>query len=122
MGMLDFTDNFRTAGIQTQLCHFLHAYEGAAVFQKIHSMRSCDSASQDAAREWLTGSLGVIHDAAHISALCNIVAKNCPPDYAFLIMPVNSRAFLPKSSQWHDLHNHSAPVSTSKVFALFDFV
>ena len=120
--MLDFTDSFRTSCIETQLCHFLHAYEGATVFQKIYSMSSCDSASQDAAHAWLSGSLGVIHDAAHIIALRNIVAKNRPPDYAFLIMLVNTRAFLPKSSQWHDLQNHSAPVSTSKVFALFDFV
>jgi hypothetical protein len=119
MGVLDFTEHFRTACIQTPLCHFQHAYEGAAVFQKIHSMTSCDSASQDAARAWLTVSLGVVHDAAHVMVLCNIVAQSSPPDYAFLIMLVNTRAFLPKSAQWHDLQNHSAPVSTSKVCLCF---
>jgi len=119
MGVLDFTEDFRSACLQTPLCHFQHAYQG---LQKIHFMTSCDSASQDAARAWLTVSLGVVHDAAHVMALCNIVARQSPPHYAFLITLVNTRAFLPKSSQWHDLQNHSAPVSTSKVFALFDFV
>jgi hypothetical protein len=122
MGVLDFTEDFRTACLQTPLCHFQHAYQGALGFEKLHFMTKCDSASQDAARAWLTASLGVVHDAAHVMALCSIVARQSPPDYAFLITLVNTRAFLPKSSQWHDLHNHSAPVSTSKVFALFDFV
>ena len=122
MGVLDFTEDFRTACLQTPLCHFQHAYQGALGFEKLHFMTKCDSASQDAARAWLTASLGVVHDAAHVMALCSIVARQSPPDYAFLITLVNTRAFLPKSSQWHDLQNHSAPVSTSKVFALFDFV
>ena len=56
MGMLDFTDNFRTAGIQTQLCHFLHAYEGAAVFQKNYSMRTSIQYSVTVVR-----GIGVIH-------------------------------------------------------------
>ena len=67
MGVLDFTEDFRSACLQTPLCHFQHAYQGG--FGKIHFMTKCDSASQDAARAWLTASLGVVHDAAHVMAL-----------------------------------------------------
>jgi hypothetical protein len=125
MGVLNFTEHFQTACMQTPLCHSQHAYASlstANVLQKIYFMKSCDNVSQDSARAWLSVSLGVVHDAKHIMAMCNIVAKNSLPDYAFLIVLVNTRAFLPKSVQWHDLQNHSAPVSTSKVFAVFDFV
>jgi hypothetical protein len=63
--------------------------------------------------------VGVVHGAGHVQALCDLALHE---DHAFLITLVNNRAYLPRTVQWHDLQNHSAPLSTSRVSALFEFV
>jgi hypothetical protein len=85
-------------------------------------MTSCDTAAQDAGRAWLRLALGVVHDAGHVMALCGLAQAQGAHQYAFLITLVNTRAYLPHDAQWHDLQDHSAPISTSNVFAVFDFV
>ena len=118
MGTLEFTDEFRAACTATPLCHFRYAQQGNGM----HFMTSCDTASQNAARTWLRLALGVVHDAGHVMQLCRLAQWQLAHEYAFLITLVNTRAYLPQAPQWHDLQNHSAPVSTSNVFALFEFV
>jgi hypothetical protein len=114
-GRLDFTDSFRTACSASSSCHFQYLHGHG-----VHLLSSCDAAAQDGARAWLRLALGVTHDGGHVQALCGI-AQLQHASYAFLIALVNTRAFLPRTVQWHDLQNHSAPLSTSKVFALFEF-
>ena len=118
MGVLDFTDDFRAACNATLLCHFQYAHNGRGM----HFMTSCDTAAQEGARKWLRLALGVVHDAGHIMALCRQAQAQGGQQYAFLITLVNTRAYLPHTAQWHDLQNHTAPISTSNVFAVFDFV
>ena len=118
MGTLEFTDEFRAACTATPLCHFRYAQQGNGM----HFMTSCDTASQNAARTWLRLALVVVHDAGHVMQLCRLAQWQLAHEYAFLITLVNTRAYLPQAPQWHDLQNHSAPVSTSNVFALFEFV
>ena len=77
-------------------------------------------AAQDAARDWLRTALGVVHDAGHVQALCGLAQQHARP-YAFLIALVNTRAYLPRTVQWHDLQNHSAPLGVSRVASLFEF-
>lgn len=115
-GHLDFTDSFRAACGASLFCHFQYAHQGRGVL----FLRSCDAASQEAARTWLRTALGVVHDAGHVQALCDL-AQRRHEAYAFLVTLVNTRAFLPRTVQWHDLQNHSAPLSTSRVAALFEF-
>ena len=114
-GSIDFTEGFRAACSASVYCHFQYV-QGLGV----HLLRSCDIASQDAARDWLRTSIGVVHDAGHVQALCRLATQR-NANYAFLITLVNTRAYLPRTQQWHDLQNHSAPLSTSRVFALFEF-
>jgi hypothetical protein len=61
-----------------------------------------------------------VHDACHVQALCALVQRP-PKTYVFLLALVNTCAYMPRAAQWHDLQNHSAPQSTSSVFALFEF-
>ena len=111
-GVLEFTDEFR-AQCLSSVCHFQYAYKGSGM----HFMSSCDTQSRQLARAWLTDTLGVVHDDGHVLALCGKVDSK----YAFLIALVNTRAYLPRTSQWHQLQNHSAPVGTSSVYAVFEF-
>jgi hypothetical protein len=117
MGSLGFTEQFRAVCTATPFCHFRYAQRGNGM----HLMTSCDESSQNAARTWLRLALGVVHDAGHVTQLCRLAQWQLGREYAFLITLVNTRAYLPQAAQWHDLQNRSAPVSTSKVFALFDF-
>jgi hypothetical protein len=57
-----------------------------------------------------------------VQALCRLAHRHSAREYAFLITLVNTRAYLPSGGQWHDLQNHSAPVSTSRIVAMFEFV
>ncbi len=76
-----------------------------------------------AARHWLRMALGVVHDAGHVQALCGLAQRQQRAEaYAFLITLVNTRAYLPRTVQWHDLQNHSAPLGVSRVATLFEFV
>ena len=118
MGVLGFTDEFRALCQASSLCHLQHVHRGSGM----HLMSSCDAASQDAARAWLRLSLGVVHDAGHVMALCRLAHRQSAHEYPFLITLVNTRAYLPRARQWHDLQNHSALVSTSSVAAVFEFV
>jgi hypothetical protein len=118
MGTLEFTDQFRTACSATALCYFRYAHHSDGM----HFMRSCDNASQSAARAWLRVALGVVYDDGHVTQLCRLAQWQQGHEYAFLIALVYTRAYLPKAAEWHDLQNRSAPVSTSNVFALFEFV
>jgi len=113
-GYLDFTESFRAACAATALCHFRYIQLSPGV----HFMSSCDSASQDGARTWLRRTLGVAHDAGHVQALCALVLGR---PYAFSIVLVNSRAYLPRTVQWHDLQNKTAPQSTSSINVVFKF-
>jgi hypothetical protein len=118
MGSLGFTEQFRAACTATPFCHFRYAQRGNGM----HLMTTCDAASQNAARTWLRLALGVVHDAGHVTQLRRLAQWQLGHEYAFLITLVNTRAYLPQAAQWHDLQNRSAPASTSKVFALFEFV
>jgi hypothetical protein len=114
-GYLDFTESFRAACSASVLCHFQYVHG-----RGVHFLSSCDSAAQDAARDWLRSALGVVHDAGHVQALCGLAQQHARP-YAFLIALVNTRAYLPRTVQWHDLQNHSAPLGVSRVASLFEF-
>jgi hypothetical protein len=118
-GYLDFTGSFRAACSASVLCHFQYVHQGRGV----HFLSSCDSAAQDAARGWLRMALGVVHDAGHVQALCGLAQRQQrATPYAFLIALVNTRAYLPRTVQWHDLQNHSAPLGVSRVATLFEFL
>ena len=118
MGTLEFTEDFKTACTATSFCHYRYAQQGNCM----HFITSCDVASQNAARTWLHLALGVVHDAGHVTQLCRLSQWQQGQEYVFLITLVNTRAYLPQTPQWHDLQNRSAPISTSNVFALFEFV
>jgi len=118
MGTLEFTEEFRATCSATPFCHFRYAHQSDGM----HFMRSCDNASQNAARTWLRLALGVVYDDGHVMQLCRLAQWQQGHEYAFLITLVNTRAYLPQATQWHDLQNRSASVSTSNVFALFEFV
>ena len=113
-GYLDFTESFRAACHATDLCHFRYIQLSPGV----HFMSSCDSASQLAARSWLRTSLGVAHDVGHVQALCALALSR---PYAFSIVLLNTRAYLPRTVQWHDLQNRTAQQSSSTVNVLFQF-
>ena len=98
-GTLEFTEDFREACVPS-LCHLQYAHEGRGM----HFMTSCDATAQAAARAWLTATLGVVHDDGHVQALCRLAHSQ----YAFLITLINTRAYLPRTPQWHQLQNHSA--------------
>ena len=114
-GNLEFTDFFSVACASNVFCHFQHVYQSPGVY----FLRNCDSASLQAARAWLQQTLGVVYDAGHVQALCDLAQHR---DQAFLVTLLNTRAYLPRTVQWHDLQNHSAALSSSRVFALFEFV
>jgi hypothetical protein len=57
---------------------------------------------------------------SHVQVLCAL-AQAPPRQYVYLLALVNTRAYLPRTAQWHDLQNKSAPQSTSRLFALFNF-
>lgn len=114
-GRIDFTDSFRAACSASAQCHLRYVYGHG-----VHFVSSCDAAAQDGARAWLRSALGVVHDAGHVQALCAL-AQAPPRPYAYTLALVNTRAYLPRSAQWHDLQNKSAPQSTSRLFALFEF-
>ena len=116
-GNLEFTDGFGTACGASPVCHFQYMHEGPDVY----FLRACDDAARNAAGAWLRVALGVLHDAGHVQALCDLT-QHSHAEGVFLITLVNTRAFLPRTLQWHDLQNHSAPLSSSRVFALFEFV
>ncbi len=44
-----------------------------------------------------------------------------PRPYAYLLALVNTRTYMPRTAQWHDLQSRSVPQSTSLLFALFEF-
>lgn len=113
-GSLDFSAGFRAACSASAACHLRYVYGGG-----VHYASSCDAAAQHSARAWLGAALGVVDDAGHVEALCALAQKE--PRYAFLIALVNTRAYMPRTAQWHDLQNKSAPQSTSSVYALFEF-
>jgi len=114
-GRLDFSDAFRAACSASAACHQRYLYGGG-----VHYTSSCDAAAQHSARAWLGAALGVVDDAGHVEALCALAQRE--PRYAFLIALVNTRAYMPRTAQWHDLQNRSAAQSSSKVFALFEFL
>jgi hypothetical protein len=118
MGTLEFTEAFKAECRSTSFCYFRYAQQGNGM----HFMTSCDVASQNAARVWLRLALGVVHDDGHVTQLCRLSQWQQGKEYAFLITLVNTRAYLPQAPQWHDLQNRSALVSTSNVFAVFEFV
>jgi hypothetical protein len=118
LGHLDFTDAFKAACQTTEFCHFRYVHQGGGM----HFLPSCDATAQDAARAWLRSALGVLEDDGHVQALCRLAHRQSAREYAFLVALVNTRAYLPRGGQWHDLQNHSAPLSTSRVAALFEFV
>ena len=118
LGDLDFTDEFKAACQTTEFCHFRYVHQGGGM----HFLTSCDATAQDAARAWLRSALGAVEDDGHVQALCRLAHRQSAREYAFLIALVNTRAYLPRGGQWHDLQNHSAPLSTSRVAALFEFV
>jgi len=118
MGALDFTEAFKAECTATSFCHYRYAQQGNGM----HFMTSCDTSSQNAARVWLRLALGVVHDDGHVAQLCELSQWQPGHQYAFLITLVNTRAYLPQVPHWHDLQNRSAAVSTSNVFALFDFM
>jgi len=115
-GRPEFTDAFRAACGASPECSFRYIFD-----QGVHHMSACDLPAQNAARAWLRTFVGVVEDAGHVQALCALAQ---PParQYAFVITLVNTRAYLPRAALWHDLQNRSAPESTSKVFALFEFL
>ena len=117
-GRLDFTETFRAACAVSARCHFSYVHGNG-----VHFMRACDAAGQNEARAWLVRTLGLVHDAGHVQALCAMALRKqyANKDSAFLITMVNTRAFMPRSPAWHNLQNRAAPMSTSKVFALFEF-
>jgi hypothetical protein len=118
MGHMDFRDDFRAACAASTKCHFQYI-QGRGV----HFMRSCDDAAQNKARAWLSASIGVVHDAGHVEALCGLVQRRqyTHAQNAFLVTLVNTRAFMPRAEEWHALQNRAAPKTSSKVFALFRF-
>jgi hypothetical protein len=118
LGELDFSDEFRTACQTTDLCYFRYVHAGGGM----HFLASCDAAAQAAARAWLRTALGVVEDDGHVQSLCRLAHRQSAREYAFLIALVNTRAYLPRAGVWHDLQNHSAPQSTSRIAALFEFV
>lgn len=118
MGTLEFTEAFKAECTLTSFCHFRYAQQGNGM----HFMTSCDVAAQNAARVWLRLALGVVHDDGHVTQLCRLSQWQQGQEYAFLITLVNTRAYLPQAQLWHDLQNRSSLVSTSNVFALFEFV
>jgi len=118
MGTLDFTEAFKAECTATSFCHYRYAQQGNGM----HFMTSCDALSQNAARMWLRLALGVVHDDGHVAQLCKLSQWQTGHQYAFLIALVNTRAYLPQVPHWHNLQNRSAPVSTSNVFALFEFI
>ena len=118
LGELDFSDEFKTACQTTDLCYFRYVHAGGGM----HFLASCDAAAQAAARAWLRTALGVVEDDGHVQALCRLAHRQSAREYAFLIALVNTRAYLPRAGIWHDLQNHSAPQSTSRIAALFEFV
>lgn len=113
-GGLDFSEAFAAACSASAACHLRYVYGGG-----VHYASSCDAAAQHAARAWLSAALGVVDDAGHVEALCARAQRE--PRYAFLIALVNTRAYMPRTAPWHDLQNKSAPQSTSRVYALFEF-
>ena len=117
-GLLDFSATFRSACSANVLCHFKYVHG-----RGVHFMHSCDTADQQGAQKWLAESLGVLHDAGHVQALCSIAHRKqySSAGSAFLITMVNTRSFLPRTVQWHDLQNHAAVQSTSRIYALFEF-
>jgi hypothetical protein len=115
-GRPEFTDAFRAACGASPECSFRYIFD-----QGVHHMSACDLPAQNAARAWLRTFVGVVEDAGHVQALCAL-AQPPPRQYAFVITLVNTRAYLPRDALWHDLQNRSAPESTSKVFALFEFL
>jgi hypothetical protein len=119
-GHLDFLDTFRSACGGSAHCHFQYVHG-----RGVHFMSACDTVSQNAARAWLAFALGVVDDAGHVQALCDAAQPalaHVQAPHAYLIVLVNQRAYLPRMKQWHDLQNRHAPRSTSRVFALFEFV
>jgi hypothetical protein len=118
LGQLDFSDEFKTACQTTDLCYFRYVHAGGGM----HFLASCDAAAQAAARAWLRTALGAVEDDGHVQALCRLAHRQSAREYAFLIALVNTRAYLPRAGIWHDLQNHSAPQSTSRIAALFEFV
>ena len=115
-GRLDFTDSFRAACGSSEYCHLRYIYG-----RGVHYMSSCDDAAQDSARAWLRVALGVVHDAGHVEAACAL-AHAPSTAYAYEIVLVNTRAYMPRTAQWHALQNHSAPESTSRLYMLFEFI
>jgi hypothetical protein len=115
-GRLDFTDSFRAACGTSEYCHLRYIYG-----RGVHYMSSCDDAAQDSARAWLRVALGVVHDAGHVEAACAL-AHAPSTAYAYEIVLVNTRAYMPRTAQWHALQNHSAPESISRLYMLFEFV
>lgn len=113
-GGLDFSEAFAAACSASAACHLRYVYGGG-----VHYASSCDAAAQHAARAWLSAALGVVDDAGHVEALCARAQRE--PRYAFLIALVNTRAYMPRTAPWHALQNKSAPQSTSRVYALFEF-
>jgi hypothetical protein len=117
-GRLDFADDFRAACSGNARCHYNYVHG-----RGVHFMRKCDAADQNEARRWLAASLGVVDDAGHVQALCDMAHRRryTNSESAFLVTLVNTRAFMPRAAAWHDLQNRAAPLSTSRVFALFVF-
>ena len=116
-GLLAFTDTFRSACSGNQDCHFQHVHGNGVLF-----LNSCAAKEQQAARAWLAYAQGVADDAGHVHALCSLAQQQQHhKTYSFLIVLVNTRAYMPRSIQWHALQNHTAAQSISKVFVAFQF-
>jgi len=118
LGNLAFTDEFKTACQATELCHFRHVHQGRGM----HLLNNCNATARESARAWLRINLGFVEDDGHVEALCGLAHRQSARKYAFLVVLVNTRAYLPRGALWHDLQNHSAPQSTSRVAALFEFL
>jgi hypothetical protein len=87
-------------------------------------MRSCDASAQLAAQMWIQRNFGVVNDVGHIASLCSHAYSTEQAQlhqYVFLIVLLNTRAYLPPNPAWHAQQNHSAPQGTSLVFADFSF-
>ena len=92
-----------------------------ATNRSVYSFTTCDAPTQALARQWISRSLGAVHDAGHVQALCAHALLHAA--HSFRIVLANTRRQLAAKgvySAWNAFQNHSMH-SQSRVYGLFQF-
>lgn len=113
-GNLGFRPAFR-AWCRAHECQYEYLHidlRGRTMF----ALADCSSDQKRAAKSWIVNTLGAVHDAGHVDAVCERLAQHSLASGAVLL---NSLAYAP--APWRSFHDFTAPDTHTHAWVQFAF-